>query len=44
MKLKERFGLQRVVLVEDRGLLTQVQLEHLKRHRGLGWVSALKAP
>ena len=43
-KLKERFGLERVVLVGDRGLLTQVQLEHLKRHRGLGWVSALKAP
>ena len=43
MKLKERFGLQRVVLVGDRGLLTQVQIEHLKRHRGLGWVSALKA-
>ena len=43
VKLKERFGLQRVVLVGDRGLLTQVQIEHLKRHRGLGWVSALKS-
>ena len=43
-KLKERFGLERVVLVGDRGLLTQVQIEHLKRHRGLGWVSALRAP
>ena len=43
-KLKERFGLERVVLVGDRGLLTQVQIEHLKCHRGLGWVSALKAP
>ena len=43
-KLKERFGLKRVVLVGDRGLLTQVQIEHLKRHRGLGWVSALRAP
>ena len=43
MKLKERFGLERVVLVGDRGLLTQVQIEHLKRHRGLGWVSALKS-
>ena len=43
-KLKERFGLERVVLVGDRGLLTQVQIEHLKRHRSLGWVSALKAP
>ena len=43
-KLKERFGLERVVLVGDRGLLTQVQIEHLKRHRGLGWVGALRAP
>ena len=43
LKLKERFGLERVVLVGDRGLLTQVQIEHLKRHRGLGWVSALKS-
>ena len=43
-KLQERFGLERVVLVGDRGLLTQVQIEHLKRHRGLGRISALKAP
>ena len=40
-KLQQRFGLERVVLVGDRGLLTQVQIEHLKRHPGLGWVSAL---
>ena len=40
-KLQERFGLERVVLVGDRGLLTQVQIEHLKRYPGLGWVSAL---
>ena len=43
VKLQERFGLEQVVLVGDRGLLTQVQIEHLKRHRGLGWVSALKS-
>jgi len=43
-KLQQRFGLERVVLVGDRGLLTQVQIEQLKRHPGLGWVSALKAP
>ena len=43
LKLRERFGLQRVVLVGDRGLLTQVQIDHLKRHPGLGWVSALRA-
>ena len=43
VKLREHFGLQRVVLVGDRGLLTQVQIDHLKRHPGLGWVSALRA-
>ena len=44
LKLREHFGLERVVLVGDRGLLTQVRIEHLKRHPGLGWVSALRAP
>ena len=43
LKLRERFGLQRVVLVGDRGLLTQVQIDQLKRHPGLGWVSVLRA-
>ena len=43
VKLREHFALQRVVLVGDRCLLTQVQIGHLKRHPGLGWVSALRA-
>jgi transposase len=43
IKLKARFGLERVVLVGDRGLLTETQIDHLKRHPGLGWISALKA-
>lgn len=42
-KLKERFGLARVVLVGDRGLLTQTQIERLREHPQLGWVAALKA-
>ena len=41
-KIRGRFGLQRVVLVGDRGLLTETQINHLKRHPGLGWVSALR--
>ena len=41
-KVRGRFGLQRVVLVGDRGLLTETQINHLKRHPGLGWVSALR--
>ena len=43
VKLREHFALKRVVLVGDQGLLTQVQIDHLKRHPGLGWVSALRA-
>jgi len=42
-KLQKRFGLQRVVLIGDRGMLTTTQIENLKQHPGLGWVSALKA-
>ena len=42
--LRARFGLTQVVLVGDRGLLTQTQLEHLRTYPGLGWISALRSP
>jgi len=42
-KLRKRFGLQRVVLVGDRGMLTQVQIDNLKKYPGLGWISALRS-
>ena len=41
-KLRERFGLKRVVLVGDRGMLTQTQIDALRDHPGLGWISALR--
>ena len=41
-KLQTRFGLARVVLVGDRGMLTQPQIETLRQHPGLGWISALR--
>ncbi|HEX8893867.1 MAG TPA: IS1634 family transposase, partial [Terriglobales bacterium] len=40
-KLREKFGLQRVVMVGDRGMLTQPQINKLKQHPGLGWITAL---
>jgi transposase len=40
-KLRQRFGLERVVLVGDRGMLTQPQLDKLQKHPGLGWITAL---
>jgi transposase len=44
-KLRERFHLERVVLVGDRGMLTQKRIEEdLRVHEGLEWVSALRAP
>jgi len=41
--ITERFGLSRVVLVGDRGMLTRTQIEVLKKHPGLGWISALRS-
>ena len=40
-KLRERFHLSRVVLVGDRGMLTQPQIDRLKAHREMGWITAL---
>jgi transposase len=40
-KLRERFGLERVVLVGDRGMLTPPQIAKLQKHPGLGWITAL---
>lgn len=42
-KLRQRFGLKRVVLVGDRGMLTQAQIEKLKDVPDLGWLSALRS-
>jgi transposase len=42
-KLRTRFGLDHVVLVGDRGMLTQTQIDTLKEYPGLGWISALRS-
>ncbi len=42
-KLREQFGLQQVVLVGDRGMLTQMQIDKLQQYPGLGWISALRS-
>ncbi|MHB1469270.1 MAG: IS1634 family transposase [Solirubrobacteraceae bacterium] len=43
-KLRERFGLSRVVVVADRGMVTKANLELLAQTEGTGWITALKAP
>lgn len=42
-KLRKRFGLDRLVLVGDRGMLTQTQIDTLQSHPGIGWISALRS-
>jgi transposase len=42
-KLRKRFGMSRLVLVGDRGMLTQTQIDKLRAYPGLGWISALRA-
>jgi hypothetical protein len=43
-KLKERFGLKRVVMVGDRGMITQARIERDLKPAGLDWITALRAP
>ena len=43
-KLKGRFGLARVVVVSDRGMVTQANIELMRDQRGVDWITALKAP
>ena len=43
-KLQNRFHIQEVVLVGDRGMLTSARIEALKEVGGIGWISALRSP
>jgi transposase len=43
-KLKTRFGLSRVALVGDRGMLTSARIDKELRPAHLDWISALRAP
>jgi len=44
-KLKDRFGLDRVVIVGDRGMLTEARIrDDMQSEAGLSWITALRAP
>ena len=43
-KLKRRFGIERVVLVGDRGMITAARLEQTIIPAGLNFITALRAP
>jgi Transposase DDE domain len=44
VKLKQRFGLNRVVMVGDRGMITQARIEGDLKPAGLDWITSLRAP
>jgi hypothetical protein len=43
-KLKARFGLERVVVVGDRGMITSARIREELAPAGLDWITALRAP
>ncbi len=44
-KVRKRFGVKRVVLVGDRGMITEARIrEDLSPVEGLDWITALRAP
>jgi ribosomal protein L18 len=43
-KLRERFGIERIAWVGDRGMLTSARIEQVLKPQGMDWVSSLRAP
>jgi|SRR5579883_489256 hypothetical protein len=43
-KIRQRFGLKRVVLVGDRGMITSARIAEDLKPAGLDWLTALRAP
>jgi hypothetical protein len=42
--VRDRFGLKKLVMVGDRGMITAARIEALKKLGGLGWLTCLRAP
>jgi transposase len=43
-KVKDRFGISRMVLVGDRGMITSARIREDLRPAGLDWITCLRAP
>ena len=43
-KVREQFGLEELVFVGDRGMITKTRVEELRELEGAGWVTSLRAP
>jgi hypothetical protein len=43
-KLKQRFGIEHIAWVGDRGVLTSARIEQVLRPQAMDWISSLRAP
>jgi hypothetical protein len=43
-RVRDRFGIRRIVMVGDRGMLTSARVEALRELGGVGWITTLRAP
>ena len=42
-RLRERFGIERLVMVGDRGMIGHKAIAELRQSEGIGWITALKS-
>ena len=42
-KLRDDFGIKRMVMVGDRGMVSQKAIEEMREMQGIGWITALKS-
>ena len=42
--VREKFGLEQMVMVGDRGMITAARIDALRELQGAGWLTALRAP
>jgi hypothetical protein len=43
-RVRADFGIERLIMAGDRGMITGTRIEDLRKLPGMGWVTALKAP
>ena len=42
-RLREQFGIERMVMVGDRGMISQKAIDQMQATEGIGWITALKS-
>jgi transposase len=43
-RVREDFGIEKIILVGDRGMITTTRIKELRELDGMDWITALKAP